>query len=39
MRVVSGAENYLNPLREALQNHFLPILTALDLTLDEKNLM
>jgi len=41
MRVVSGAENYLNPLREALQNHFLPILTALDLsiTVDEKNLI
>ena len=39
MRVVSGAENYLNPLRQALQNHFLPNLTALDLTLDEKILM
>ena len=39
MRVVSGAENCLNPLREALQNHFLPNLTALDLTLDEKILM
>jgi len=39
MRVVSGAENDLNPLREALQNHFLPNLTALDLTLDEKILM
>ena len=39
MRVVSGAENYLNPLREALQNHFLPNLTALDLILDERKLM
>ena len=39
MREVSGAENYLNPLREALQNHFLPNLAALDLTLDKKNLM
>ena len=39
MQVVSGAEKYLDSLWEALQNHFLPNLTALDLTLDEKILM
>ena len=31
MQVVSGAEKYLDSLWEALQNHFLPNLTALDL--------
>jgi len=38
-RIIAGAETYVHPLKEVLMDIFLPKLTSLDLTSDEKDLM